>query len=105
MFAQTRFSFNIGVGGYGPGYYRPAPAYIAAPPCPGPGYVWVDGYWSQFSGRNRWVAGYWTRPSAPRYDYRSSDYRYHDSYSRGFGNGYRESHADRDHDRDGYRGR
>jgi hypothetical protein len=28
-------------------------AYI--PPCPGPGYAWVDGYWNN----GYWVAGYW----------------------------------------------
>ena len=100
MFAQTHFSLNIGVGGYGPQYYRPAPAYVAAPPCPGPGYIWVDGYRSEFGGRNHWVAGYWTRPSARR-----NDYRYNDSYSHGFGNGYRDFHADRDRGRDEYRGR
>jgi len=29
------------------------PAYI--PPCPGPGYVWVAGYWNN----GYWVPGYW----------------------------------------------
>jgi hypothetical protein len=51
---------------YGPGYRRP--------PMPGPGFVWVDGYWSWMRGRYVWVGGYWTRPPyvgsywvAPRY--------------------------------------
>lgn len=60
MFAQTRFSVGIGIGGYGPapGYYAPPPpAYVALPPCPGPGYAWVGGYWL----RNSWVPGYWAR--------------------------------------------
>src|SRR6185437_16841974 len=26
-----------------------------------PGYYWVDGYWSQDSGRHTWIAGYWHR--------------------------------------------
>jgi hypothetical protein len=30
--------------------------YIGAPaPCPGPGYVWVNGYWAS----GYWVPGYW----------------------------------------------
>ena len=32
------------------------------PLSPGPGYVWVDGYWYPIGGRYRWHAGYWTRP-------------------------------------------
>jgi len=78
MFAQSRFSIGISVGGANRGgYYTQAPpAYASAvPPCPGPGYSWVDGYWSQNSRRNSWVQGYWTRQSyngayerQPRYD-------------------------------------
>jgi len=30
-----------------------APAHV--PPCPGPGYIWVPGYYA----RGAWVAGYW----------------------------------------------
>ncbi len=57
MFAQTRFSFGINIGErapgyYAPRYYAPAPAYVVARPAyPGPGYVWVDGYWAQNYGR------------------------------------------------------
>jgi hypothetical protein len=58
MFGQSRFSVGIGV----------------VPPCPGPGYVWVDGGWHLH--RDYRVA--------PHYDY-----------------GRRESfHRDRDRDRD-----
>jgi hypothetical protein len=68
MFGQSRFSVGIGVGGYAPGYA------VSVPPCPGPGYVWVDGGWRL----NREYR------IAPRYDY-----------------GRRESfHRDRDRDRD-----
>jgi len=36
------------------GIYVGAPvAYV--PPCPGPGYAWVAGYWAQ----GVWVPGYW----------------------------------------------
>lgn len=52
----------------------PAPMAMVRPACPGPGYVWVDGYY----GQNRvWVPGFWRRPAvvvAPRFgDY---DHRY-----------------------------
>jgi hypothetical protein len=29
---------------------------------PGPGYVWIDGYWGYSGGRYAWVAGRWDRP-------------------------------------------
>src|SRR5258708_6354770 len=32
------------------------------PPIPGPGYVWVEGYWYPAGNRYRWHEGYWTRP-------------------------------------------
>jgi hypothetical protein len=82
MFARTHFFFGFGVGG---GYYAPAPVvtYYAPPPapvvyarpyCPGPGYVWVEGYWYPAGPRYVWHAGYWARPPyvgaywvAPRY--------------------------------------
>ena len=47
MFAQSRLSIGVGVGGYGPGAYRPAAYAQYQPPCPGPGYSWVDGHWRQ----------------------------------------------------------
>jgi len=70
MFAQTRFSVGIGFGGQGAGFYQPPPAYASnIPPCPGPDYTWVDGYWSQDYGRSSWVAGYWNRrPIIDRHD-------------------------------------
>ena len=43
MFAAPRFSFGVGFG-------APAPVVAAVPPCPGPGYVFTDGYW-RFAGR------------------------------------------------------
>src|ERR1700730_14269844 len=82
MFAQTRFSIGVSVGGYDRGYYPQAPpAYASAvPPCPGPDYTWVDGYWWQNYGRNTWVAGYWNRQPfssgyqvAPRFDHRFNE--------------------------------
>ena len=35
------------------------------PRSPGPGYVWVDGYWYPAGGHYRWHEGYWTRPPFP----------------------------------------
>jgi hypothetical protein len=91
MFAQTRFSFGVNIGGRAPGYYAPVPAYaVARPAYPGPGFIWVDGYWDRNYGRNVWVAGYWTRP-APRYERP----RYDERYERRF-----DHDRDRDWDRD-----
>ena len=69
MFAQPRFSVGIG-------FNQAPPAYASIiPPCPGPGYTWVDGYWSQNYGQPVWIAGYWSAPAftasfgfAPRFD-------------------------------------
>lgn len=38
MFAAPRVGFGISIG-------APAPVVAAVPPCPGPGYVFIDGYW------------------------------------------------------------
>jgi len=78
MFAETRLSIGIGFGGHGAGFYQPPPSYASnIPPCPGPDYTWVDGYWSQDYGRATWVDGYWYRQPfistyqvAPRFDNR-----------------------------------
>jgi len=79
MFGQVRVSVGIGVGGpaYYPGYYAPPPPprFVAyRPPCPGPGFAWVPGYWHPAGRSYAWRAGYWTRPPyigarwmAPRY--------------------------------------
>ena len=62
MFAQTRLSIGVGVGGFGPGYYPPPVYSQYVPPCPGPGYSWVDGYWAPQGGHNVWIAGFWRAP-------------------------------------------
>jgi YXWGXW repeat-containing protein len=62
----------------------PAPAYYAgyAPPCPGPGYIWTDGYYAG----SVWIPGRWA---------------YHTYYGgRYYGNGY--YHRDWDHGRDAH---
>ena len=40
----------------------PRPRVIRVPRSPGPGYVWIDGYWYPERGRYVWHNGYWTRP-------------------------------------------
>ncbi len=57
MFAAPRVSFGIGFGA--PVVVAP-PIVAAVPPCPGPGYVFVDGYW-QFAGGG-WRGGYYRAP-------------------------------------------
>jgi len=96
MFAQTRFSIGINVGGYGRPY-APVSSYVyERPPCPGPDYSWVDGYWSQSYGRNFWVAGSWQRRPYNNYYVRGREWD-HDR-------GYRFRDHDRDRDRDYDRG-
>lgn len=79
MFAETRFSIGLGFGSQGGGFYQAPPAYASnIPPCPGPGYTWVDGYWTNDYGREVWVPGFWNAPvftyqSAPRFDNRFFD--------------------------------
>ena len=59
VFAGTHVFVGVG-GGYG--YYGAPPVVAYAPPCPGPGYYWVDGYWG-WSGPHRfWHGGYWAAP-------------------------------------------
>jgi hypothetical protein len=53
MFAAPRVSFGIGFGA--PVVVAP-PVVAAVPPCPGPGYVFIDGYW-QLPGAG-WRVGY-----------------------------------------------
>ena len=51
------FSVGIRIG-------PPPPPRVGAvrPVAPGPGYVWVEGYWYPDGRRYRWHDGYWTRP-------------------------------------------
>jgi hypothetical protein len=53
-FASPRVSFGIGIG-------VPAPVVVSEPPCPGPGYVFVNGFWQL---RPEWHAGYRIGPVA-----------------------------------------
>jgi len=66
-----------------------------APPCPGAGYVWVDGYWANGS----WVPGYWNFVGVgPRvvvrggFGWDRGPFFYHRDYDR-----HNDRHFDRDH--------
>ena len=97
LFAETHISIGVGIGT--PGYYYaapPPPVVAYAPPCPGPGYTWITGYWYPGGSRYSWHAGYWALPPyaggywvAPRY----YEHRYYPGYW-----GHRKRHRDRDDD-------
>lgn len=94
MFARTHFSIGVGIGVPAYGYY--APAYVAppppvayVPPCPGPGYTWVAGYWYPVGPRSYWRAGYWAPPVYGR-GYVVGP-RYGRGYYRDYDRGYRGS--------------
>jgi hypothetical protein len=54
VFAAPRVSFGVSFGA--------PPIVAAAPPGPGPGYTFVDGYWQVLGGRRIWREGYWRAP-------------------------------------------
>jgi hypothetical protein len=65
-FAAPRVAFGIGFG-------APAPVVVAAvPPCPGPGYVFINGFW-QLPGPGYWHAGF--RGPVVRYEGRHDHFR------------------------------
>ncbi|HWE51742.1 MAG TPA: YXWGXW repeat-containing protein [Bryobacteraceae bacterium] len=75
------------------------------PRSPGPGYVWVDGYWYPDGGHYRWHQGYYSRPPyegavwiAPRHD----GQQFYNGYWEGPGHERVEHdhHSDRDRNRD-----
>ncbi len=85
LFAGPHFSFGFGFGvpvAPAPVVVAPAPVYVAPPayvapapvayvgPAPGPGYVWVNGFYDYWGGRRVWRPGYWRAPAfAGRYRY------------------------------------
>jgi WXXGXW repeat (2 copies) len=70
-FAASRVSFGIGFGAPAPVVVAPAPVVVAEPPCPGPGYVFVGGYWQL---RPSWHAGFRPEPVA-HFDGRRDHFR------------------------------
>jgi hypothetical protein len=61
MFAAPRVSFGINIGAPAPVVVAP-PVVAAVPPCPGPGYVFFNGYWQLPAGRIGWHHGYRPAP-------------------------------------------
>ncbi|MDP9171801.1 MAG: YXWGXW repeat-containing protein [Acidobacteriota bacterium] len=54
LFGQVSLGVRIGP--------PPPPRILYQTPAPGPGFIWVDGYWYPVGNRYRWHQGYWTRP-------------------------------------------
>lgn len=61
----------------------PAPIVEPRPYPPGPGYIWVDGYWAWSGDRYVWERGRWAVPprgysawAGPRYERYGHGYRY-----------------------------
>lgn len=69
------------------------------PPCPGPGYFWVNGYYD----RGYWMAGRWEfRGHVDRDRYWDHDRGWHRGWDRDYDRG-RDRDFDRGRDRGGYR--
>ena len=54
---------------------------------PGPGYMWVDGYWAPNGHKYRWVKGRWDRPpyegahwTPARYEHQSQGWQIHEGH-------------------------
>lgn len=97
VFGQVSIGIQIGP--------PPPPRVVRVlPPSPGPGFVWIGGYWYVIGGRYRWHAGYWTMPPyagahwvAPRHD----GERFFAGYWDGDRGRFEHDHRwDRDHERD-----
>lgn len=55
LFAQISIGVQIGA--------PPPPRVVRVQPAsPGPGYMWVQGYWYVVGHKYKWHDGYWTRP-------------------------------------------
>jgi hypothetical protein len=81
-------AFTI-VGCGGGVYYAAVPPppvrYEALGPAPGPGYVWINGYWGWGGSAYAWVPGRYVRPPrpravwvAPRWEAHGGRYRFHE---------------------------
>jgi hypothetical protein len=97
-FAHAQVSLGIRIG--------PPPAVHVehAPPSPGPGYVWIRGYWYPVDGKYVWHGGYWSRPpyeGAHWVGPRRSGGQFYAGYWDGPRGRYDHDHQwDNDHDRD-----
>jgi len=76
LFAAPRVEFGVGIG-------VRAPVAVVRPACPGPGYVWTDGY---YAPNGVWVAGFWA-PPAVRVEGRFAPRPVYRDYARGYDHG------------------
>lgn len=97
LLAQISVGIEIGT--------PPPPRILSVRPvAPGPGFIWVEGYWYPVGHHWKWHNGYWTRPPypsavwvVPHHDGR----RYYEGYWEGDrGRLGHDHHWDRDRDRD-----
>ena len=97
VFGQVSIGIQIGP--------PPPPRVVKVRPRePGPGYVWIDGYWYVVGHKYKWHEGYWTRPPyegahwvAPHHD----GARWFDGYWEGERGRVAHDHRwDKEHDRD-----
>lgn len=97
--AMSQVTFGVQIGRTPP----PPLRYERRPVMPGPGYVWIDGYWNWDRGRYVWVPGRWERPPyAGAYWSHGHWDRYNDGWHYYQGHWDREDHGDHydwDHDR------
>ena len=87
VFASPAVFFGVGFGGGGYAIAPPPPVPVVAyrPPCPGPEFAWVNGYYTPYYGRYVWHTGYWARPpymGARWYGPRYYGHRYYNGYWR-----------------------
>ncbi len=79
-------------------------AYVTTPPCPGPDYAWVAGYWSVGTYGRVWVPGCWQYRAEPVVVARFGDGYGHDrdgQFRRDGGDDRRDHGDDRRYHRDG----
>jgi len=79
------YGYRSGFVAYGP----PAPRYGVVGVAPGPGYVWIDGYWGWAGGRYAWEPGRWVVPPRrgaiwvrPEWRHEGRGWRFHDGHWR-----------------------
>ncbi|HZT30041.1 MAG TPA: hypothetical protein VFA33_09170 [Bryobacteraceae bacterium] len=60
LLAETHVAIGVQIGGPGPvAVPPPVVVNVYRPPCPGPGYLWIEGY---YDGFGNWNEGYWALP-------------------------------------------
>src|SRR5258708_7083955 len=93
IFGQVSIGVQIGP--------PPPPRVIhSRPHNPGPGYVWVDGYWYPVRGRYVWHDGYYTRPPYGGAAWVGPRYEGHQFFEGHWGGGGREVPHDHNWDKD-----